>query len=155
VRIGDALSGVKSLYIETTPLIYYVEENPAYIDRMEIIIGRVEDTSLRAVCSVITLTEVLIHPIQMGRGDLETAYRNILISGSAIHLFWVDVAIAERAAHLRSQYGLRTPDALHVATAIIAGCDAFLTNDKRLARITEILVLVLDKLETDEGQTSP
>jgi predicted nucleic acid-binding protein len=150
VKIADALSGVATLYIETTPLIYYVEENPTYIDRMEAIIGRVEDTPLRAVSSVITLAEVLYQPIQQGRTDLENAYQDILITSGAFQLWWVNVPIAERAARLRVAYRLRTPDALHIATAIIAGCDAFLTNDKGLRRVTEIPVLVLDELEMDE-----
>jgi predicted nucleic acid-binding protein len=44
---------------------------------------------------------------------------------------------------------LRTPDAILIATAIMAGCDAFLTNDKRLKQVTEIKVLVLEDLELD------
>ena len=43
--------------------------------------------------------------------------------------------------------GLRTPDALQIATALNAGCTAFLTNDFRLQLVTEIRVLVLDEME--------
>ena len=38
-------------------------------------------------------------------------------------------------------------DALQVAVAIRENCQAFLTNDRRLARVTELSVLVLDDLE--------
>lgn len=69
---------------------------------------------------------------------------------SQITIWPVSVAIAERAAHLRAQYRLRTPDAIHIATAMIAGCDAFLTNDLNLKRVQEIRVLVLEELETGE-----
>ena len=37
--------------------------------------------------------------------------------------------------------------ALHVAAAIDASCDAFLTNDLGIKRVTEIKILVLDELE--------
>ena len=57
--------------------------------------------------------------------------------------------IAESAADLRARYNLRTPDALHVAAGIDARCDAFLTNDTGIKRVTEIAVLVLDELELD------
>jgi predicted nucleic acid-binding protein len=53
----------------------------------------------------------------------------------------VDLAIAERAAELRARYNLKTPDALQVATAIETGCNAFLTSDMRLKRITELRIL--------------
>jgi hypothetical protein len=39
--------------------------------------------------------------------------------------------------------------ALQVATAIAAGCDAFLTNDAGLKRVTEIIILMLDERELD------
>ena len=48
---------------------------------------------------------------------------------------------------MRARYNLRTPDALHVATAVPAGCDAMLTNDAQLKRVQELSILVLDELE--------
>jgi predicted nucleic acid-binding protein len=38
------------------------------------------------------------------------------------------------AAELRAASGVKTPDALHLATALHHGCDEFWTNDDRLAR---------------------
>ncbi|MFA0763852.1 MAG: hypothetical protein XFASWVDF_001578, partial [Candidatus Fervidibacter sp.] len=37
--------------------------------------------------------------------------------------------------------------ALQLATAIKAGCDAFLTNDATLKKVTELKVLVLSELQ--------
>jgi predicted nucleic acid-binding protein len=149
VRIGPALGQVRRLYVETAPLIYYVEEHPTYIERMEAIVRFIEDTPIEAVSSVISLTEVLSQPIKKGRNDLEQAYLNILSSGARFRLLPVSQAIAESAARLRAQHNLRTPDALHVATALDSACDAFLTNDNGLKRVTEITVLLLDDLELD------
>jgi predicted nucleic acid-binding protein len=39
------------------------------------------------------------------------------------------------AARLRAQYNLRTPDALHVATARNEGAEWLVTNDHRLRRV--------------------
>jgi predicted nucleic acid-binding protein len=72
-------------------------------------------------------------------------YRQILVT--TIHLFDVNRSIAERATDLRARYNLRTPDALHVATALISSCDAILTNDNGMKRVREIRVLVLDDLQ--------
>ena len=38
------------------------------------------------------------------------------------------------AAMLRARWGLKTPDAVHLACAQHHGCDALWTNDDRLAR---------------------
>jgi len=47
------------------------------------------------------------------------------------------------AARLRGSYGIRTPDALHLATAVVTGADAFVTADARLFRVTEVDVVPL------------
>ena len=64
-----------------------------------------------------------------------------------MRLIPVTFEIADKAAQLRAQYNLRTPDALHIASAIESGCQALLTNDLGIKRVTELRVLVLDELE--------
>jgi predicted nucleic acid-binding protein len=56
----------------------------------------------------------------------------------------VTPSVAECAAELRAKYqSLRTPDAQQLAAAIEYGCSHFITNDKRLRKVTEIRILVL------------
>jgi len=64
-----------------------------------------------------------------------------------MQLVSIDSETAKVAADLRARYNLRTPDALQLATAIKAGCDAFLTNDATLKKVTELKVLVLSELQ--------
>lgn len=149
MRISEALSGVTRLYIEAAPLIYYVEENSAYVERLELIFDYLEDWSVEAISSVITLTEVLSLPIRLEMSALEAAYKEILQSSEGFRLLPVTENIAESAAHLRARYNLRTPDALHVGTAIEGQCEAFLTNDASIKRVTEVRILLLDALEID------
>jgi predicted nucleic acid-binding protein len=137
VKIAHALTGVGRLYIETAPLIYYVETNPRYIDRMDAVVAVVESQPIRAYSSVITLTEVLIQPIKAGNKTLEQNYRDSLVNSGNYQLVPITLAVAESAADLRARYNLRTPDALHVAAALNMGCDAFLTNDVGIKRGTE------------------
>lgn len=151
MTINDALRGVQRLYIETAPRIYYVEEHPTYIATMDTIIEAVNVRPIAAVSSVITLTEVLLQPIKAGKTIVAQQYRDILLDSGQFELLPITAQIAERAADLRARYNLRTPDALHVATALDAGCDAFLTNDRGIKRVTEIRVLVLDELNLDSA----
>ena len=53
---------------------------------------------------------------------------------SAQHWLASDDRIFARACRLRADHGLKTPDALHLATALQYACDQFWTNDDRLSR---------------------
>ena len=149
MKVSAALEGIRRLYIDTAPLIYFVEENPAYVTKMDTVIAAVDGAAIEAVSLVITLTEVLVHPMRLKNIHLEGEYRDILFNSKGFHLQAVTARIAEAAAGLRARYDLHTPDALHIATAIEAGCDAFLTNDAGIKRVTELGVLILDELESD------
>jgi predicted nucleic acid-binding protein len=49
------------------------------------------------------------------------------------------------AAQLRAKYNVSPPDALQVAASLSFGAKAFLTNDKRLSRLQQLIdILVLD-----------
>lgn len=150
MKISAAFSGVTVLAIETAPFIYYVETNPAYIQRMRAIFQLIALRNVQAITSVITLTEVLSHPLRRGDQVVENAYRKLLTQTHELKLIPINYLIAEQAAELRARYNLKTPDALQVSTAIHTGCDALLTNDLGLKRVSELQVLVLDELELDK-----
>ncbi len=46
----------------------------------------------------------------------------------------VSAVIIEQAIDLRSTHRFKTPDAVHIATGILAGCTVFLTGDAAWAR---------------------
>ena len=110
---------------------------------MDAIIKAIEDRPIEAVSSVITLTEVLTRPVKLDNTRLEREYRDILLHSGEFRLLTITARIAESAAALRARYNLRTPDVFHVAASIDARCDAFLTNDAGIKRVTEITVTAL------------
>lgn len=149
MKLAEALQGVQKICIETAPLIYFIEKHPKYFERMRSIMAGIDAGTQIGVASVVTLTEVLTQPIKTSKRDIERAYRDILLHSQNFLLLPVDAPVALRAAELRAQYNLKTPDALQIAVAIEAECDAFLTNDLALQRVQEIRILVLDHLEID------
>ena len=56
-----------------------------------------------------------------------------------------DTIVMERMSDLRVRYGIPTPDAIHLGTALARGAGAFVTNDARLQRVTEMDVLLLSE----------
>lgn len=145
-NIDVHLQGVRTLGFDTAPFIYFVEQHPRYVGVVREVIRRINDGEIRGYTSVVTLTEVLTLPIRLGMTDLENEYRNFLLMSRYFRVLPITIEAAETAADLRARYNLRTPDALQLAAALRRGCDAFLTNDASLQRVSELRVLVLDAL---------
>jgi len=147
MKLDDALAGVSNLGLDTAPVIYFAEANPTYDALVTALFERISKGSINGSTSVVTLSEVLVQPILKQDANLQRQYRELLLNSANFHTLLINAAIAERAAHLRARYRLRTPDALQIAVALETGCEAFLCNDTGLRRVTELRVLVLDDLE--------
>ena len=145
--LDTALAGVTRLGLDTAPVVYLVETHPRYGPLVVDIFDRMARGGLRAVTSPITLAEVLVLPLQRGDVQLQRAYRDVLLRNRYLDLLPIVDVVSARAAELRAAYRLRLMDALQLALALQAGCEAFLTNDLALRRVTELRVLVLDDLE--------
>jgi predicted nucleic acid-binding protein len=144
MRISDALAGVSRLFLDTAPVIYFVERNPQFVDFVDPIFERLE-VDITAVASPITLSECLVGAIRLGLVDLERAFVDVLQQDEVVFVE-IDAAIAREAARIRVHYNLQLPDAFQVAAALTSGCDAFLTNDVALRRVTELRILVVGEL---------
>lgn len=147
MRLEAALAGVSRVAFDTAPIIYFMEAHPRYDALMTSIFERVARGEIEGTTSVITLTEVLVHPVQMGNQALRDDYMDLLLHSEHFQTVPIDAATARLAAELRANHPFRTPDALQLASALTTGCDAFLTNDVKLLRATQLRILVLDQLD--------
>jgi predicted nucleic acid-binding protein len=145
MQIEEALAGVSRLFLDTAPVIYFVERNPEFVDRVDPIFDRLE-SEMTAVIGAVTIAECLVGALRLGLTDLEKVYLNVVARDDV--LFVEDtLTIAHEAARMRFKYNLQLPDALQIAGAIASNCEAFLTNDAQLRRVTELKVLVISELE--------
>jgi predicted nucleic acid-binding protein len=142
----EALKG-KTIGLDTAPLIYYIEEHPDYIEIIAPFFEALKRRKLRVVTSTITFMEVLVAPMKRNNSQLVTKYRTVFSNMEDLSIITITKSLAERSARIRATCNLRTPDAIQVATAMYAKADFFLTNDKRLASVPDINVLVLDDLK--------
>jgi predicted nucleic acid-binding protein len=145
MKIEESLKGVKRLFLDTAPVVYFVEQNPEFIARVEPIFARL-DLDIIGVVSAITLAECLVFPIKRGLTDLEQAFEDV-VNSDRVEFIATDRDIAKLTAIIRAKYNFQLPDSIQIATAIVSGCDAFLTNDVALKKVTEIRSIVVNKLE--------
>lgn len=146
MKAGEAFSRPHRVFLDSAPVIYHVQANPVYSGRTTLIFQRIDNGEVDAVTSVITLAECLVLPLRKNDKALAARFRERIAEGLNTQMAGVD-DVAEKAAELRARYNVSLVDALQIACATARGCDGFLTNDRRLARIDELPVLVLGDLE--------
>ncbi len=142
--LAGALSHHLRVGLDTSLFIYHLESRSRYSDTTTAIFQQLERGSFEGVTSVLTLMELAVKPLQLGRPDVADEYEILLANFPNLTIAQIDRAVARRAAELRSSYRLRPADALHVACTIEAGASAFLTNDRDLRRISDLEILILE-----------
>ena len=88
----------------------------------------IEDRAEVAIGSTLLIPEILIKPSRARASDELAALLAVL---SRLELRPLDAATAQLAAGLGATYGLRAADSAHLATAVAAGADRFITNNTR------------------------
>jgi predicted nucleic acid-binding protein len=106
---------------------------------------RITLSNTLGVGSVLLIPELLSKPLR-DHEEGELAALSALLG--RLDLLPMDQATAELAAALGSTYRLRAADAVHLATAVGAGADRFITNNRAdfPKLITEIDVTYPDEL---------
>lgn len=131
------------LYLDTNLYIYFFEDNPHFATQVEEILNFAAEHQQTLIASQLLLTELLVGPYRQKTESLIQTYQNLPHTFPNLRLVDLGFAISCKAAELRAKYDIRTPDALHLATAIIEEADVFLSLDKQLKKVKEIEVLVL------------
>ncbi|MDQ3886573.1 MAG: PIN domain-containing protein [Actinomycetota bacterium] len=104
-----------------------------------------EPGSTAGMGSVLLLPEILAQPMRDGHTDELIALASLL---SRLQLRVFDAVTAEVATSLAASHRLRAADAVHLASAVVAGADRFITNNRRdfPDTLTEIDIIYPDKL---------
>jgi len=129
--------------LDTAVFIYFIEEDHRYLPLVEEVFEAVDAGSLVAVTSALTLLETLVVPIRAGNKRLAESYESLLSQSRGLHLIDLDRSILRRAAEIRALAGLKTPDALQVATALQTECTTFLSSDRQIPSVGELRTLQL------------
>ncbi len=122
------------IYWDTMLFIYWIEEHPDYVDRIDRILSRIESRGDQLCSSAFGVGEVLVGAKQRGDQRLAEAIRTVM-RPPHVELLPFDAGAAERYADIRAGHRTSAPDAIHLACAAAAGVDLFLTNDAKLTRL--------------------
>ena len=142
--LSEALGEIKTIFLDTAPVIYFIEAHHQFGPMVKQVIELMNENRIHAFTSVLTLSEVLPKPVEMGNNELAEKFKTYLKNGPNLTMLPITETIGETAGGLRGKYPhLKTVDAVQIATALDAEADAFLTNDKNLSSIKEIEILVL------------
>lgn len=140
----DRLGNKERIFLDTNAVIYFIESNPIYVAQLRPVFESVNRGLLSGLSSYITLLEVLVQPIRLGRSDLARQYKDTLAGSPNFTLFPVEESVAAKGAEIRAKYNFRTPDAIQLATAELRGAECFITNDGALKKFKSVEVFVLD-----------
>ena len=144
-ELSKRLSKAKVIGLDTSVFIYFLENNPKYGPLARITINGIENGKWKGITSTITLMEITVRPWQIGREAIAREYEAVLVHFPNLSVVDVDRDVARAAAQLRAKYNVAPPDAIQVAASLTYGAKAFLTNDRRLSRLQELIdVLVMD-----------
>lgn len=128
---AQALPSGATVYLDTNPLIYLTEGSPAFKERISGLFAKLHEARARLITSELALTETLVHPLRKDDAQLVAAYDRLF--RELVNPLPVSREVLLLAAKLRAQSPkLRTPDAIHIATAVLAKAYAFVSNDKGL-----------------------
>lgn len=130
--------------IDTSVLIYHLEAHPTYTLHTGRILTAIQSGAWRGVVSEITLLELLVQPLRQERQDVADEYETLLTNFPNLTLVPVTRRSILGAASLRAATGLKTPDALIIATAMEQGATLVITNDQQWKRVSGIEVTCLD-----------
>jgi predicted nucleic acid-binding protein len=129
--------------VDTVVFVHFVEQHTELLPVIRPLFVAADSGSLRLVTSAITLLEVLVVPYRAGDLALASRYETLLTRSRGLTLVELERQVLRAAAHLRARSGIRTPDALQIAAALAHRCSAFITNDQRLPRVSDLPVFLL------------
>ncbi len=135
-----------TVYVDANSVIYSVEKIEPYNSLLLPMWQGAQAGTFNIVGSELLLVETLVKPLRNGDAVLEASFRALLLASTELHLAPITASILEDAARLRATSRLKTPDAIHAATALALGCTLFVTNDRDLAHVPGLPVVVLSDI---------
>ncbi len=130
------------IYLDANVIIRLLEGDTATRAPLEARLLPMRGAGALFVTSRLSRLECRVKPLRENDQQVLALY-DAFFSSTEVKLLELTDIVVEKATDLRAILNVRTPDALHLASALLAGASTFITGDRTLTRCTEISVEVL------------
>jgi predicted nucleic acid-binding protein len=125
--------------IDTNVIVYAMTGGPKVQVPAHAWLDRLDSLGALLVTSGLARLECLVRPRRLGRPDEEAMFAQFF---ERVFVVPVSDDVLDVAATIRGEKrSLRTPDAIHLATAQVTQADLFLTGDRRLKSFKPLKVV--------------
>jgi predicted nucleic acid-binding protein len=122
------------VFLDSCILIYLLEGNDAFSSR---IAAAIQASQNQVFCAnELVRFECLVGPLRSRNETLRSAYESYF---DTVRILEMGREVFDEAAKIRAAHCLKTPDALHLATAIRHQCEEFWTGDTRFAALSNLV----------------
>jgi predicted nucleic acid-binding protein len=158
--VDAAIPAGATVLLDTSAVLAYLSgAEPASATAATIIDDFVATGRNRALVSAITVTEALVRPMRASSPTAVRLVDDFLLHFPNLVIEPVTVAIAREAARIRALTAAPTPDALILATAVLAPAAIVVGNDVSWPKLAKraglgLRVFVLESLDQSSSPTS-
>lgn len=140
------MTDFKRVFVDTSPIIYYLENSALYKDKIKKFFEMCLDDDIQIITSAITVEEYLVFPYASGKIEFADNFKRFMAYMN-IKIVDIDSEIAGQAAKIRGEFRhFKAMDCLQIAAAKVSKCDMFFTNDKQLRQEKELPCMTMDDL---------
>lgn len=130
-------------YLDASAVIYLIEGAASIRAQVAAHVAYAEKHPIgRLLASRLSRFECRVKPLRAGDAAMLATY-DAFFTRARLSMLDVSEAVLDRATELRAHHGFKVPDAIHLATAIEAGADVFLTGDSGLMKCPGVNVELL------------
>jgi len=130
------------IFLDTNIVIYFVEQMPDWGALAAARVNSLRSAGDQMAVSDLVRMECHVGPLLDGDAVTLAAF-DAFFALPEVRVVGITSTMCDRAAAIRAAYRFRPMDALHLAAAVEAGCDVFLTNDNRLSGFPDVRIEVL------------
>jgi predicted nucleic acid-binding protein len=147
-KITHTLSRIRGqrVYVDTNVFIYFLERHDRYFESVVPFFQLFNDGLSIAYTGDAVVAETLYKPYQVNDTLRVSEFKEFFSNDEFITVLPHTKKVFELAAELSPKRGMKLIDALHFATAALAGCKFILTNDQGFTSSESMEVILLDDL---------
>jgi predicted nucleic acid-binding protein len=147
-KITHTLSRIRGqrVYVDTNIFIYFLERHDRYFESVVPFFQLFNDGLSLAYTGDAVVAETLYKPYQVNDTLRVSEFKEFFSNDEFITVLPHTKKVFELAAELSPKRAMKLIDALHYATAALAGCKFILTNDQGFTSSEPLEVILLDDL---------